>query len=202
MKRTSIWAALTLGVALTLTACSGESTPEVTPAPTVKEEAAAPEVTAEATPEAPAPAAEAERGTRENPLAVGEARKLSTESMWTVSAAATDVHDGYVVLPLTIGLDWASFAEQAKASGSNPDDPISPAFMLTVKFVSADGRTFTTMDDYSVDIADSLWEIGDVYPPTESVFGNNAVSVPNEAIPGGVWSIENLQGDRVFIAQS
>src|SRR5690606_8569078 len=99
-----------------------------------------------------------ERGARDNPLAPGEARQLSSESAWTVSGGATEAHDGYVVLPLTVGINWDSIREQATAAGEDPDAPMNPLWSLTVKFVSAAGQTFDEYD-YEAEIADDWFAL-------------------------------------------
>jgi hypothetical protein len=179
---------------IALTGCTGTSAPElaVTTAPAV------------GTPSAtPTPTVEAERGTRQNPLAVGESRKISEESMWTVGASApTEIHDGYVVLPLTLGLDWAAGVAQAEALGQpwSPEDEGVDAYgSLRVEFVSAGGRSFTTMDNYEVTIPNSFYQVGTVYPPADQITANHAISVPADEIEGGLWVLRNGAGDSVFI---
>jgi hypothetical protein len=149
------------------------------------------------------PAPEAEAGTRANPLAVGEFRKLTTESMWTVGAeGATEVHDAYVVLPLRIAFDWASYAQQIAdaGQGGSVDDGIDPWGSLMIEYVTAGGRSYNTMDNYNVTIPNQFYDVGTVYPPAEQVSVNVPVSVPNEEIPGGTWVVKNYNNDAVFIA--
>lgn len=190
------------GLTLTLTACGGSSSPEVTPAPPAAAETEAstpsptPSVEVVPTPEAPA----AERGTRENPLAPGEARKISDSSAWTISAAPTEARDGYVVLPLTVGIDWASVRKQQVEAGEAEGGPTNPVFSLSISFVSASGQTFTEYP-ISGQVENDWWQLGEVFEPLESITGNVAVTVPADQVAGGVWSIANTGGDRVFIAQ-
>lgn len=187
--------------AVLLTGCSGPSTPEVTPAPAEEQKTRAAEAPTP-TPSAEAEVQEeAERGSRANPLAPGEARRLSAESAWTLSAGPTDVNEGYLVLPLTVGIDWESIRAQAEAAGEDPEAPMDPSWSLTVKFVSAAGKTYDEYD-YEATVADHWFDVGELYPPLETITANVPISVPAEAVEGGVWSIENMAGDRVFIAQS
>lgn len=188
----------TVGVAavLVVTGCSAPvespAAPPVTTPPVVSE-----------TP-TPTPAPEAERGTRANPLAPGESRKLTNESMWIIgSSKATVVRDGYVVLPLTIGFDWVAGQEQADAADEPWDvdnEGIDPYGSLMVSFVTSKGRTYDTMDNYDVTIKNEFYDVGTVYPPTDSVSANVAVSVPDDEVAGGVWRVENYMGDPVFIS--
>lgn len=124
--------------------------------------------------------------------------------MWTVgSSGATKVKKGYVLLPLTLGMDWESAQQQADES----DDPfnvseegVDPALSLYVSYVTAGGRAYTEMKDYSVNVKNDLWQVGTVYPPADSLKLNVAVSVPNDEVDGGVWRIENSRGEGLFIA--
>lgn len=187
----------TLGVAgvLVLTGCSAPvetpAAPPVTPAPTVSE-----------TP-TPTPTPEPERGTRANPLAPGESRKITNESMWIVGASKpTVVKSDYIVLPLKLGFDW----EAAKAQAEEADEPwdvdnegIDPYGSLTVSFVSAAGRTYDQLTTDAT-VKNEFWDVGIVYPPTEVIQANVAVSVPSDEVAGGVWRVENFMGEVVFVA--
>lgn len=188
---------------LTLAACGGGTgAPEVTPAAETPTAAASPSPTPSETSEvlaSPAPV-EAARGSRENPLAPGEARKISDQSGWTVSAGATEVHDGYLVLPLTVGIDWASMNQQSTDAGQPTGGPINPVYSLTVSFVSASGQAFTETP-LGADIPNDWWQLSDAFEPLASMSGNVAVTVPADQVAGGVWSVANSVGDRVFVAQ-
>lgn len=144
----------------------------------------------------------AEPGTRSNPLAIGESRRISSDSMWIVGAsAATEVHDGYVVLPITITFDWEAASRNADAEGFDVNETgIDPWSSLNVEFVTAEGRSFSTFDDYTVDIPNDLYKIGTVYPPVESVSAAVPISVPSEDVNGGVWAVRNYVGDGVFLS--
>ena len=176
---------------------SGCSAP--TPTPTVTTEAP-PSATAPSTP-SPTPEPQAERGTRDNPLAIGEYRKLSNESMWTVGAeSATVVSDGYVVLPLRLGVDWEAARVQAEAQGASIDSGIDPWQALVTEYVTAEGRSYATMDTYDIDIPNELYTVGNIYSPVDAISANVAVSVPVEEATGGVWVVRNSSGASVFIA--
>lgn len=185
-----------------LVGCSSP-TPPVTPAPvtvtvTVAAESSESADTASHSPTETA-STEAD-GSRANPLQPGDSRRLSDESMFTVSGGATKVHDTYAVLPLTVAFDWDSFAEQSKAAGGSVDDGVDPWFSIIVKFVTASGRSYSTMDDYDVQVPNEWYNVGTVYPPAEPITANVAVSVPASEVPGGAWAVSNTQGDTVFIA--
>lgn len=115
--------------------------------------------------------------------------------MWTVGASSETVNNGtYVVLPLYIEIDW----EAARAQGFDPENEgADPSYSLTVEYVTADGRSFKTMDDYSV--ANDWYQVGTVYPPARTVDVGVPLSVPAEQIAGGLWRVANSFGDAVFI---
>ncbi|MDD7944559.1 hypothetical protein PUW79_07945 [Microbacterium sp. NE2HP2] len=130
-------------------------------------------------------------------------RKLSNDSMWSVGAAGDMVrNDGYVVLPLQLGVDWAAGDQQAQAAGSQniSETGADPYFSLTVAFVSASGRSFTTMDDYSVSIDNEFSRIGVLFPPAESITTKVPVTVPSDQVDDGLWVVRNARGDSVFIS--
>ena len=193
MKRTTIWAALTL------TACS---TPEMEqkepaaaaasePAPEkVKEESPAPE------PEKPA----AEQGTLTNPFPKGTSvgtDKVTValgEVTWNANdivAAENQFNDPapegstYALLPVTI---------------TNVADPeaVNPAFAITIKFVADDGRSF---EQAYVVIPNDLSSVAELYPGGVGS-GNVAFALPNDVSAGGKWAVEQTFsfGDPVFIA--
>lgn len=181
MKRISV--TLAAGTLLVLTACSGPTSPPV--------ESIAPKPSASAT-EAPAD----EPGTRENPLAISEQRKLSAGSMWSVGAeAATQVGNGYVVLPLHLNLDW----DAAKAQGMPEGEGVDPWTSLFIEYITASGRSYDTWDTY-VEVPNQIHDVGTVYPPLEEVSTNYVVTLPDADIAGGVWKVSNSNGESVFVA--
>ena len=111
--------------------------------------------------------------------------------MWSVGAtAATEVHEGYVVLPLGVGMTWEASRAQVESQGGTwtlDQDGIDPAAFLRIEFVTATGRAFSTMDNYDAQVPNELWTIGNVYPPAESFTANYSVSVPSDQVAGGVW---------------
>lgn len=121
---------------LALTSCSGPTTPAVeTIKPKATETASAP----------PSEEPAAEAGTRDNPLAIGEQRKMATDSMWSVGAeAASVVGAGYVVLPLHLGVDW----EAARAQGVASSDGVDPWTSLIIEYVTPGGRSYSSADTY------------------------------------------------------
>ena len=57
------------------------------------------------------------------------------------------------------------------------------------------------MDDYSVDIENELFDVGDVYEGTDIVQANVPISVPEAEVAGGSWVVTNTaSGDKVFVA--
>lgn len=183
-------------VALSISACSTTPQPEaiVTPVAETAEPTTAPVETAEAP--------QAAVGTRDNPVPVGQVLAFGADSAFQVGASGpTQVTPGYSVLPLVIQIDWQNFNAQSTAQGQPTGGPVTPAGNFRVSFVTAGGKSYDTMDDYSADIPNELWEIGDVYEGTDSVNANVPVSVPEGEVAGGAWVVENYaSGARVFIA--
>ena len=123
--------------------------------------------------------------------------KLSAESMFTVgSTGPTEQHDGYITLPLHVELDW----ENGRAQGLDPENEgLDASYSILISYVTADGRSFDTMDNYEVD--NEWYSIGVVYPPTRVIDARVPISVPADQVPGGVWKLTNSSsGAAVFIA--
>lgn len=174
---------------IALTGCTAESVPDPSPTPATSE------------------SAEAAPGTRANPLAVGETIRLSDGSAWSVgAAAATEVGDGYVVLPLRIVIDWDAIRAQLEAAGDDPSDAdtlgIDPWASLIVRFIGASGRSYDLFESAAADVPNQLWAVGTVYPPAADLSVNVPVSVPAEEVEGGAWTVLNTGGDAVFLAAS
>jgi hypothetical protein len=201
MSRISRSAALGSAAALLiigLVGCSAPAPqPEAIATPTEEPSASAEPAPSETT-EEPAAAI----GTRENPVPIGQVLAFGPESAFQVGASGpTQVAADFSVLPLVIQIDWANFNAQSEAQGQPPGGPFPAYLNFGVSFVSAGGTSYDTMDNYSVDIENELWEIGDVYEGTDVVNANVPVSVPEAEIAGGVWVVENYSsGARVFIA--
>lgn len=186
-----------LAVTAALSGCTAQPALEVTTAPPAAE-------IAEVTPSA---APVQERGTRSNPLAIGESRKISAKSMWTVGAAGPTVaQNGFVSVPLTISMDWEASRAQAVEAGSDPtgidEAGVDPSFALFFTFVAANGTSYNTLTTVPDDVPmPQIWQVGTVFPPAESVSTNVAVSVPADAVAGGVWQIRNQNGDTLYVSQ-
>lgn len=162
----------------------------------------APSQTAEPAPSETAEPPAAAVGTRENPVPVGQVLPFSEESAFKVGASAsTQIAPDFSVLPLVIQIDWANSNAQAAAQGEPAGGPLNFWGGFGITFVTAAGTTYDTMDNYNVTIENQLYDIGDVYEPTDVVNANVPVSVPEAEVAGGVWVIENYSsGARVFIA--
>ncbi|WP_288967646.1 hypothetical protein [uncultured Microbacterium sp.] len=183
MKR--IGAVATLGLVLLLAACSNSSAP---PVETITPSAdSSPETT---------PTPEAERGSRENPLSIGEQRKLTEDSMWSVGAdAASQVGAGYIALPIHITFDW----DAAAAQGAKIEEGVDPSMALWIEYVTSSGRSYD-IDETYIELPNQLYQVGTVYPPLTDLSANYVVTLPDAEIAGGVWKVANSNGDSVFIA--
>jgi len=201
MKNVHGAAAVLLLSALALTACTGTPAIEVTTNAPAAEVTSTPSLSA-----TPSATADAARGTRANPLAVGETRKVSEGSMWTVGADATIVNSGYIVLPIRLGMDWEATRQQYRDAGQDPAElentGADPSTSLFVTFVTAGGKTYRDWSYVDADLPQPLlWQVGALYPPAESATAFFPITVPAEDVPGGVWRIENSAGESVFLAQ-
>jgi hypothetical protein len=184
MKRLSVL--LGASLLLVLSACSSPASP---PVETID---AKPSATAIETPAAEAPA---ESGARESPLAVGEQRKLSPDSMWSLGAEGPSiVGAGYIVLPLYIGVDW----EAAKAQGA-AGEGVDPWGSLVIEYVTSGGRSYDFAETY-VELENQLFDVGTIYEPLAEISTNYVVTLPDAEMAGGVWKVSNSRGDSVFIA--
>jgi hypothetical protein len=127
---------------------------------------------------------------------------FSEESAFKVGAsAATQIASDFSVLPLVIQIDWANSNAQSTAAGQPTGGPVNFWGGFGVSFVTAAGTTYDTMDNYSVTIENQLYDIGDVYEPTDIVNANVPISVPQAEVAGGAWVIENYtSGAQVFVA--
>ena len=186
MKKTVI--ALGAAVALMLTGCSPAA-----PNPSKTDVQSIPTPVAET----PSPTPAEEAGSRGNPLTPGVMRALTESSAWTVGADAATVRGkGYIVLPLHVDIDWDAVTAQG---GDGENDGIDIAGSLRITFVTAGGRSYEDFD-YEADVKNDLYDLGIVYSPTTSVSANYAVNVPDGDVEGGLWRIENVDGDAVWIA--
>lgn len=190
-----------------LTSCTpdtGDALPVTTASPETEEPSPVATVaTPEPTPSEEEPAPEAEPGSRENPLAAGEMRRLSEDSMWIVGARATEVHDDYLVLPIILEPDWKAFEDQVENYGADPDAGVSPVASLDITFVAASGQSYRDYDyqDFNSGVPSDEWfSTNDIFPPAEKVEAQYFVNVPSDD-QDGVWRIANSAGDAVFIAQ-
>jgi hypothetical protein len=103
-------------------------------------------------------------------------------------------------------MDWDAARAQQTASGGDPAEldevGVNPATSLFFTFVSASGKSYSTLDNYPEDLPrPELWEVGVVFPPAETAEANYAVTVPAEEVAGGVWQVRNSRGDTLYIAQ-
>lgn len=216
--RTQIFAVGGLLV-LSLAACGGdEQAPEVTPAPVVSEEPAEREEEAATQEVAPEPEESAPTaGTREAPLALGEARKLSSASAWTVSAITSDLDaadaitaaDEYAPTPadgetfvlgtFSIAVDGDAIAAQGMDLANDGADPWMSVWF---EYVAADGTSFDGTSGTGCYTDDMLHSQGSVYDDGAVVTGDICVAVPTDKVPGGLWRVSNNVNDSVWIASS
>ncbi|GAB3401262.1 hypothetical protein GCM10027515_09730 [Schumannella luteola] len=143
-------------------------------------------------------------GSRANPLAIGREAKYSDKSMWKIGASgATLVRQGYIELPLHLGIDWDACREYSGAEQCEAGT--SPAASLAVSYVAADGSSYSSADDASIDwlsVPALLSGADDVYPPLAEMSTSVIVSVPADKIAGGVWRIASQVASGVIFVES
>jgi uncharacterized Zn-binding protein involved in type VI secretion len=202
-------------LALALVGCSStDDAPEVTPAP-----ANAQEQQTETPTTTPTPTAEpaASVGTREAPLAIGESRKVSDESAWTVALTASNLDaapailaadqyasgpaegESFITGTFTITVDGAAIAAQ----GSDlANDGADPAMSLFMEYVAADGTSYDQTSGSMCNTQNSLWNQGAVFQDGASVSGDACIAIPTSAVQGGLWRVSNSVNDSVWFASS
>lgn len=194
-------AALALSASLVACSTAEPELPVSTPSPEQTASASPEEtVSTSAAPEVEEPEEEAQRGSRENPLAPGEARKVSEASAWTVSASKTEAGEDWVRADFTIAIDWEALDDQNTAIGRESGDPVTPFWELDIVYMDKDGATYRDLPMSQAAMENYALSQGEVFPPTKSVTGTLAVEVPSDKIEGGLWVVTNVVDDRVFIA--
>lgn len=194
---------------------STPASPEVTPAPQAATEAAQ-DVTPTPTP-TPTVEPVVSVGTREAPLAIGEARKVSEVSAWTVSltasnpdaAAAIQAADPYATGPaegetfvvgtFSVAVDAAKIAEQG---ADLANEGASPGQSLTVTYVAADGTSYDATIGTTCYTQTMLYSQGAVFQDGATVTGDECVAVPSDKVPGGLWRVSNMANESVWFAGS
>jgi hypothetical protein len=196
--------ALILGVALALTGCTAEGTPQIEAAPTEAAEASdAPTAEVTSSPAStPAPPQKAQRGSRENPLGKGEARRISDESAFTVSFGETEDYGNCIGVPVTAQVDWKNLQQQYEDTGTPADAPATPFLSLSFAFVSKSGESYTDFGDCgAAPIDEAHFMADDMYPPKDQDTAIYYVEVPKGGRNGGLWEVSNSINERVFGAQ-
>ncbi len=123
--------------------------------------------------------------------------------MWMIGAsAATVVHQGYIEMPLYLGVDWNACREY---NGGDCDEGADPWVSLNVEYVAADGSSYDVLDDPTIDwlsIPAQLYDVGTIYEPLEEVKTSVLITVPADKIPGGVWHVMSAvsAGNSIWVA--
>lgn len=217
MRHTILAAVLGL-TSFTLVACSGGTTPEVTPAPA----SPTPDATTDAAPTSAAEPSAAEpatsTGTREAPLAIGEARKLSPASAWTVALQASNLDatdailaadeyaprpadgEAFIVGTFAITVDGGALAAQG-VDVANAG--VQPWQSLTFQYVAADGSTsFDPFAGTMCSTGSDLYSQGSVFQDGAVVTGDVCIALPGDKVQGGLWRVSNSINDSVWIASN
>lgn len=185
---------------LALSACT--STPDVEAIPT-----GSPSVSVDPTQE-PTPEPEPEAaGSRSKPLAVGEQRRLSEDSAFTVGMPAKpEATDQYVSIPVRVEVDWAAIEAQGLDGSNEGIDPFLGS--LFFEMVLPDGTTvdqgelsadFDAWDAwYQKHEKDDATSVGSIFPPKDVTEGH--VPFPATDLEGATLRVSNMENSSVFIA--
>jgi hypothetical protein len=194
--------------ALALTGCAGHNSPEVTPSQSAPAQAApAPSPT----PEPTVPTS----GTRQAPLKIGESRKLSDESAWTVQLNASNpdgaaviaaeneyapppaAGEAFLIGNFSVTVDAAALASQGIDLANEGADP---AINLIFEYVAADGTSFDGISGTMCFTNGALHTAGTLYADGTTATGDVCLAVPAEKVPGGLWRVANVQNDNLWIS--
>lgn len=133
------------------------------------------------------------RGTRDDPLAIGE---TVSNDEWTVTLGQPAEAWGAIAAenrfndPPAPGMEYWVVPVRATYTGS---DTGNPTWDITVQFVGSDNRTYS---DYCGVIPDPLSDIGELYAGGVAE-GNVCVAVPAGA--DGLWTLKTgFIGDPIF----
>lgn len=144
----------------------------------------------------------AEVGTRENPAPMGTTVIFSDNSgdVWEVTLSDPILNAADVVAnenmfndPAPEGFQFAMVTVTAKYIGKETG---TPAWDLTIDYVSAAGTTHTTGDTYAV-VPNALMDVNELYPDAIGV-GNIVIAVPVTDVESGNWTISAGYGNEKY----
>lgn len=197
---------LVLGtLAVALTGCSTTSGDKSTPI-----ESASPSASANPVNEKAAAATEPV-GTRANAYLANTKALLGPTSVWTVGFQTTNLDASvpimaenefnevvagrsFVMVPVNIDVQ--------ENGGQTMPDGAEIWGSLSFEFVSAAGVAYGQgSDDYCGVIPNALSDMGTVYSGA-SIVANVCAQVPSDQIAGGLWSVSNSVGEKLFFTLS
>ena len=193
-----ITASLLAILATTLVGCSAgdQSTPISAPSASATAE------TAEPKPTEP-------DGTRENPYLAGTKARLAADSVWTVGFQAANTNAAALVIAenefntVVEGRSMVMSEATFDVNGDTAQDLSDGAnilWSLTFEYVTAGGVSYGSGSDDSCGVVpNDYYNIGTLYAGA-AASGNVCVQVPTAEIVGGLWSVTNNQGDKLFFA--
>ncbi|MBE7698702.1 hypothetical protein H9623_00070 [Oerskovia sp. Sa1BUA8] len=153
-------------------------------------------------------------GTREAPLAIGESRRLSDESAWTVQLNASNPDGAAVVaaeneyLPgpvpgeafLIGNFSVTVDADALAGQGIDLANEGAAAWAhVWFEYVAADGTSFDVTSGTMCFTNGALYNAGTLYADGTST-GDVCIAVPVDKLPGGLWRVANIQNDNVWIS--
>lgn len=191
-------AALLAGLAATLMGCSpgNQSTPISTPSNSKAAEAVKPAPTEP-------------DGTRERPYLAGTKARLAADSVWTVGFQPANTDAAALVIAenefnaVVEGRSMVMSEATFDVNGDTAQDLTDGAnilWSLTFEYVTTGGVSYGSgADDSCGVVPNDYYNIGTLYAGA-AASGNICVQVPTAEVSGGLWSVTNNQGDKLFFA--
>lgn len=141
-------------------------------------------------------------GSRKNPAPMGTTVIFSDKSgdVWEVTLSDPILNANEIIAnenmfndPAPEGLQYAMVTVTAKYIGKETG---TPAWDLSISFVSAAGTTHTS-GDFSAVEPNSLNDVNELYPDAIGV-GNVVIAVPSADIESGNWTISSGYGNEKY----
>ncbi|MHA6695614.1 hypothetical protein [Homoserinimonas sp. A520] len=194
MKNTLTIASIIGVLSLTLVGCSGGDQSE--PIDDPKKTAPAEVVEESTEPD----------GSRAKPYLAGTKSLLAEGSIWTVGFQPSNLDSAAIVMaenqfnellpghsavmaPITIDV--------LESGGQDISDGVDPFYSLTFEFVSDAGRSYGEGATSCGVIPSDFYDIGNLFSGA-TASANVCAQVPADEVEGGLWSVTNMQGDKLF----
>lgn len=166
----------------------------------------------------PTPEPEANPGDRDNPLALGETRLVSSSSAFEVGVTASNLDaaqsilaaDPYAAPPaegqsfVVATVAITVHGDAAEAQGIDLEsEGVAAGFAVSVEYVSASGVAYGEYGNAGTCYTQNmLISAPSVFADGQSISGDACIVMPSEDVAGGLWRISNSMNDGVWISSS